>query len=366
MNDNLRRYCALQKALKSLRPTEPKGNVARHLNTLAMLIAGIVGSRKCHLPAVAQKVPSGSKPQSRVRKMERWLTNQAIDHATYYLPYVQALLANLPASPLILVMDGSEAGRDCVLLSVNVVYKKRALPLCWLVVKGKKGHLPEATHIALVRKVAALLPTDRRVVFLGDGEFDGSDLLAVMETLGWNYVCRTAKNVLLTEAGERFQPTDLLLQPGDHIELPAVGFTASEYGPVLVAIVWEAQWSDPLILVSNLEFLEEAYLYYRRRFRIETFFSDQKSRGFCLAHSHIRDTAHLQRLLIATCLSYLWMVCLGDWVVRSGQLSRIHRTDRCDWSLFRIGLAWMEFCLNEDLPIWTHFALGKHNRKCVG
>jgi len=155
MNDNLRRYCAIQKALKSLRPTEPKGNVARHLNTLAMLIAGIVGSRKCHLPAVAQKVPSGSKPQSRVRKMERWLTNKTRDHAPYYLPYVQTLLANLPPSPLIVVMDGSEAGRDCVLLSVNVVYKKRALPLCWLVVKGKKGHLAEAIHIACIRKAVA-------------------------------------------------------------------------------------------------------------------------------------------------------------------------------------------------------------------
>jgi len=145
-----------------------------------------------------------------------------------------------------------------------------------------------------------------------------------------------------------------------------VGFTAAAYGPVLMAVIWEAQWSDPLILVSNLEFLEEAYLYYRRRFRIETFFSDQKSRGFCLAHSHIRDTAHLERLLIATCLSYLWMVCLGDWVVRSGHLPCIHRVDRCDWSLFRIGLAWMEFCLNEDLPLWTHFALRKQNRKSVG
>src|ERR1700710_1525541 len=78
---------------------------------------------------------------------------------------------------------------------------------------------------------------------------------------------------------------------------------------------------------------------------IETFFSDQKSRGFYLGHSHIRDTAHLERLLIGTCLAYLWMVCLGAWVVQTGKLTLIHRADRCDWSLFRIGMAWIEFCL---------------------
>ena len=139
MSDNLKRYCAIQKALKSLRPTEPKGNVARHLNTLAMLISAIIGSQKCHLPAIARKVPTGSKPQSRIRRRERFLANDAIDTTLYYLPYVQALLHSLPSGPLVLVLDGSEIGRNCVLLSINVVYKKRALPLCWLVAKARKG-----------------------------------------------------------------------------------------------------------------------------------------------------------------------------------------------------------------------------------
>jgi hypothetical protein len=244
-----------------------------------------------------------------------------------------------------------------VLLSINVVYKKRALPLCWLVVKGKKGHLPEATHIELARKVAPLLPPERTVVFLGDGEFDGVNLLATLQDLGWNYVCRTAKNVLLTEDGEKFRPTDLRLRPGDRIELPDVGFTAAGYGPVLVSVLWEVRWDEPLSLVSNLDFLEEAYAFYKRRYGIETFFSDQKSRGFHLAHSHISDTAHLERLLIATCLAYLWMVCLGDWVVKTRRLPLIHRADRCDGSLFQIGMAWIEYSLNAGIPLLVGFAV---------
>jgi hypothetical protein len=366
MNDNLTRYFAIQKALKSLRPTEPKGNVARHLNTLAMMISGIIGSQKCHLPAMAKKVPIGGKPQSRVRRFERFVANKAIDTQTYYLPYVQLLLGSLPEGPWVLVIDGSEIGRQCVLLSINVVYKKRALPLCWTVVKGKKGHLPEQTHKELVEKVAELLPAGQPIVFLGDGEFDGVDLLSTLHKLGWDYVCRTAKNVLLTEEGERFQPTDLMLTPGDQIELPEVGFTAAEYGPVLVGIVWEVPWKEPLILVSNLDFLEEAYDWYQRRFRIETFFSDQKSRGFYLGHSHISDTAHLERLLIGTCLAYLWVVCLGAWVMQTGRLPLIHRADRCDWSLFHIGLCWIEYCLNEGIPLRTQFTLYDGGTKSVG
>lgn len=366
MTDNLRRYFAIQKALKSLRRTEPKGNVARHCNTLALLIAGLIGSQKCHFPAIARKVPACGKPQSRARRLERFLANERVDVQTYYLPYVEALLARLAAHPLVLVIDGSEIGRNCVLLSINVVYKKRALPLCWQVVKGKKGHLPEQTHIDLVNQVAAILPHEATVVFLGDGEFDGTELLATLEQQGWSYVCRTAKNVVLREGEARFTPTDLLLARGDRLELSAVGFTAADYGPVLVSIVWEERWTEPLILVSNLDLLEEAVWWYRRRFRIETFFSDQKSRGFYLGHSHISDTAHLNRLLIGTCLAYLWMVCLGAWVLQTGQLGLIHRRKRCGWSLFQIGLHWIEHCLNEGLPIRVQFALSKGPPKSVG
>ena len=248
MSDNRTRYCAIQKALKSLRPTELKGNQARHLDTLAMIIAGVIGAKKCYLPDIAQKIPTQAKPLSTVRRMERFLDNEAIDSKKYYLPYVDSLIRNLPSGPLLLIIDGSEVGRNCVMLSINVVYKKRALPLCWVVVKGKKGHLPQETHIQLLQQVASIIPPDRKVIFLGDGEFDGVELLETLQSLGFDYVCRTAKNVVLSEQGQRFSPKDLILEKGDQIELPDVGFTASQYGPVLVSIIWEPSWDEALVL----------------------------------------------------------------------------------------------------------------------
>jgi hypothetical protein len=64
MTDNLKRYYAIQQSLKSLQMIEPTGNFARHLGTLAMLISGIIGSWKVHLPTVAQKIPSDAKPKA--------------------------------------------------------------------------------------------------------------------------------------------------------------------------------------------------------------------------------------------------------------------------------------------------------------
>ena len=136
MNDNRRRYRAIKAALKQLYPTEPKGNTARHLNTLAALISGIVGSKSTQLPAIAAKVPDGTKRESRVKRFSRWVKNESSDAEVNFLPYADALLASLSPFTLLLAMDGSEAGRKCLALMVSIIYKKRALPLAWVIYLG--------------------------------------------------------------------------------------------------------------------------------------------------------------------------------------------------------------------------------------
>ena len=351
MSDNLTRYCAIRDALKRLRSTEPKGNLARHLQTTAHLVSGIVGSKKCHLSAIASKAPDGRPQETRVMRFRRFLQNTRIDQATYYLPYIQSFLHNLPEGPLVLVIDTSQVGRGCLALVVSLLYQKRAIPLCWTVVAGKKGHLSEQTHLGLLQQAALVVGNDHTVIFLGDGEFNGVNLLCLMEQLGWHFVCRVPKNTRFAEAGEWYSLDWFPLQPGDRYELEEVLYTERGYGPLLLVGVWLPGEKEALCLVSNLEFLAEVLPWYKRRFVIETFFSDQKSRGFHLGHSHLADPRRLERLLIACCLAYLWMVCLGARVVLSGGLSRIHRSDRCDLSLFQIGLLWIEYCLNEGIPI---------------
>ena len=44
MSDNRRQYHNVRNALKTCYPFEPEGQLARHLNTLAGLVSGIVSS----------------------------------------------------------------------------------------------------------------------------------------------------------------------------------------------------------------------------------------------------------------------------------------------------------------------------------
>src|SRR3989442_5032267 len=148
MSDNLRRYRAIRQALAQCYPTASHGNFARHLNTLAALISGIVGSKSTQLPHIATKVPDGTKPESRVKRFARWCDNAHILEEVYFLPYMDVLLRHLALETVVLVMDGSGVGRGCTALMIHVVYKGRALPLAWRVRPNPQGPISAELHIA--------------------------------------------------------------------------------------------------------------------------------------------------------------------------------------------------------------------------
>lgn len=358
MSDNRRVYRTIRKAIKQFYCEEPTGNKARHLNTLASLVSGIVQSKRSQLPAIAGKIPDTTKLESRVKKYSRWVQNKKIELSVYYLPFVRELLAALAElRTLVLVMDGSEIGHNCLALMLSVVYKGRTLPIAWLVVEGKKGHFPAEKHIALLEDAYEVIPAQADVVFLGDGEFDSVELQEFIENYGWDYVCRTAENIIIEEYGEEFSFKELSIQPGDCLALPQVLFTKQKYGPVQVIAWWRSGYQEPIFLVTNIDVKEEACHWYKKRFRIETFFSDEKSRGFHIQKSRLSDPKRLNRLLIAASLAYIWIVYLGTVAKKDNLVQYIHRSDRCDLSLFQLGLRLLDYFLNHEKPIPVAFTV---------
>jgi len=96
-----------------------------------------------------------------------------------------------------------------MVLMASVVYHGRAIPLLWTVVKGKKGHLPQAVHCALITRLQDVIADTAQVVLLGDGEFDGTQLQAASRTAGWAYVCRTGTNITIYAHDRIFPVGDL-------------------------------------------------------------------------------------------------------------------------------------------------------------
>ena len=359
MSDNHRRYRSIRTALTQMYMKEPRGYSAKQLNVLAALISGIVGSCRTNYPQIASKVPDPTQVESRVKRFSRFINEVKEEQEVHLMPFAAELLTNLADFTLVLIMDGSEVGRGCVSLMLSVQYRGCALPLGWLVVTGEKGHFSQEKHIQLLTAVKALIPSGADVIFLGDGEFDGVGLQEKLDELGWKYACRTCRNTMLYD-GEEFSFQDLVLQPGMCLGLEEVAFTRQRYGPVLAVAWWRKNYQEPMYLVSNFDLIEEVCYWYQRRFKIETFFSDQKSRGFNLHKSHVSNPQRLARLMLAACLAYLWIIYLGVQAFSQNLLALVHRTDRCDLSLFQLGLRVLEYLLDCHKPIPVSFTGFSH------
>lgn len=336
------------------------GNAFRRLSVLAAMVSGVLQQGSARLSDLSRANPDYKQQASKEKQYKRWLLTEHTSYSIHYLPYVKALLNTLATQgSLVFSVDGSTAGRGCMVLMFSVIYQQRAIPVVWSVVRAKKGHLSEAIHRALLARLAEIVPGDCRVTIVGDGEYDGCDWQADIIGRGWHYVLRTGSAKIV---GQDLQDMLALKWLAPHIgqdtfTLTDAYFTQHGYGPVNIVVWHQGPYKEAIYLLSDLDYAPAITQLYRKRFKIETFFSDQKSRGFNIQRSHLSDAERLAKLLIATCLAYILCILAGVQCRQSQYYPMVHRTDRCDLSLFSLGKRFLELLI--DLREWLDLSFEK-------
>ncbi len=348
--DNRWVYRTIRMAMKQLFPTEPKGNFARMLTTLAAMVAGIA----CKTPALA-------KADSRIKRYSRWVQNERIEYEGYYLPFVSELLAHLAAvRELAFVIDGSEVGHECITLMISLIYGKRALG--WSS-KGAKDIWRSRCTWIYWPNCRKSCPKTVKWCFWEMENLIGSTFRRLCKPKAGATCVGPPRIPSFSKRNTSFRLMSCVSRWKTKFAFRKFGLLRRGYSPVTVIARWERGFKHPIYLVTNFELPDEAVYWYKKRFQIEPFFSDEKSRGFFLHKSHLSDPKRLSNLMIAACLAYLWIVYLGCVAVREDWVKTIDRPDRCDWSLFRLCLALLDHFLNELIPIPVSFNLLEKN--CV-
>ena len=223
--------------------------------TLAYMITGILRSKSVQFRKVAQTVRYSYQNTSLEDRFRRFVRNSNIVVAVEFLPLTELILSAVSRERLVLLVDSTKIGGGCICLMVSVLYKNRALPLGWIVFKGKKGHSCQDMQHALFRAIQSLIPDERPVILLGDGEFDGSRVIEWFETgTTWQYVCRTTNTTLVWYQGRWIALKDFPLTAGQGGFLTGVRFTQSgQVGPVNILVVWNKKEGCHWFFVTNFD-----------------------------------------------------------------------------------------------------------------
>ena len=326
--------------------------------TLAQMVTGIFRGQNVQFRKIAQKLVYRYRKSSLADKFRRFVRNKNIKVEVEYHPFANLILSAMSTcqKQLVLAIDGTKIGGRCICLMVSIHYKSRALPLCWLVYKGKKGHSSMKTQLKLLKTVQSLLPENAPpIIFLGDGEFDGSLVVDWLEEkTDWKYACRTSLDVKVFYQGQWVTLRDLPLKDPQEAFFSQVLFTeSSQVGPTNIAAVWNKKEGCHWFIVTNFGTLGETQKWYKKRFTIETLFSDIKGRGFNVNKTRLFKPDRVSRLLLAVAIANLLSVFLGVELIRSGKLGQLVRTDAPYYSLFQLGLIYLDHLLNECLEFPT-------------
>ncbi|MGB1218079.1 MAG: hypothetical protein ACPG5P_09390, partial [Saprospiraceae bacterium] len=240
------------------------GNAIKRINTLSGLVSGMIRKGSSHLPDIGSGLRKNIDANSKTIAAKRFVENKWTDFDSHYLPYLipflqGILLCSCFEKGVVLVIDGSQTGKDNATLMVSLVWQNRGVPICWLTKEGSKGHFKSSDHESLMNSAIVILkplfPEKLPVTLLGDGEFDGIGLQELCLSNAWNYVLRTANNTVFYNGGERFRAKTVSPNPStDSIFIPSLEFTEKRFANVNF-VCWHdyQKHENPIFLISNLD-----------------------------------------------------------------------------------------------------------------
>lgn len=366
-------YSKINRVLLSTFEQPPQGHALKRIQTLSGLIAGMIKKGDSHMPAIGSGLCKDIDANSKTIAATRFIDSKWVDYETHYLPFLTSFLMGMiqtyfsKLGEIILAIDGSQMGKDNAALMVSIVWRRRAIPICWFVKQGSKGHFTEQNHVRLLEQTLSLLlplvPKGIRLTLLGDGEFDGTNLQECCLENGVNYALRTACNSVFYKEGERFQSKQISPENGhDCVFINKLEFTEKRFCYVNF-VCWHntKKYLDPIFLVSNLDEPGDIIEYYDLRYSIECLFKDIKSSSFNIHKTRLKKPHRVFNLLLVACLAFLLLAALAFRYDQKEYRKKVHRVraDQKVCSFFTFALLLLEHFLENETPFKFNFQFSK-------
>ncbi len=314
----------------------PALNQPKQRNLAAFSLA-LARTQNCRLRTLAQYLPELGKPDTVLRRLQRFLSQGPFPHAQAQRQLAQWLIRALPpCQRLTLLVDETSLHDRLRVMVVCLAYHGRALPMAWECYAP--NDYPEGGQVALVmrllKRIAPAIPQGQEVLVQADRGIGCSPaLLQAIAQQGWYYLMRVQKSVRLVLEDGREVAFGTQVAQGEVWQAEVWAFKKAGWLRCRVLGWWRAGSDEPWLLITNHPSVEVSA--YRVRMWEELAFRDFKSGGWGWQGSRVWTPSHAMRLWWVMGLASLWRVRVGSWAVAQGWLKgwQVGRRSR-----FRVGL----------------------------
>jgi hypothetical protein len=335
---------SLQEAFVHSMPLSPA-----QTERIAKLCNGILLAGEVQLTKIARFLKGDNQQDSRVRWIKRLLEADFLSQERVYQPFLKETLKTFRENCWHVVIDRTALWKGVDLATISLNYRKRAVPLIWTCVPY--GGAQEAIYIQLVRRCLPLVPKDVHVVFHGDTEFGHSGMIRTLRELGWDFMLAQPSHCGFRSSiqADSVPLASLPVTPQHPCQLAQVELFAQErLSGITILAFYQPHYTRfnklkrrVCYLATSLPLSPGLKRLGRRRWGTEPFYRDYKSSGWKVTASELRTPQRQEGLLILLALSYLWSVCVGRWLCKTGQRRQVDAQPVRHLSLFRIGWDWL-------------------------
>lgn len=282
--------------------------------TLAWIVSGSLHVRQFTLANLATELLAQTSYKHKLKRLDRFLSNQRVEPAKAFEPFLQKLLKKRKKR-LIAALDWTQFG-SLHTLALVAVFKGRSIPLFWTTVEPG-GLYKQQTRLEqeMLSAFQDSLPKGLKVAVLADRGFGKTDLARHCQELDLDYLIRIQPNVRIRCERHTGLLKTYSVQSGQCHVLREVQFRKRQ--PVCQQVIVcrnRRKRAEIWYLMSSLKAAAARLVsLYSKRMTIEESFRDQKSHrsGFCLGDTLIRTPERLDRFLLVQAITYLLLCGLG-------------------------------------------------------
>jgi hypothetical protein len=310
------------------------------IETLVVIIVGLVNGRTVNLSHIACHFCSPAKHASNYRRLQRFFQYVHLDNDWVALMMVRLLNQR---GPWLLALDRTNwkvGSQDINILMLALVTRRFRVPLMWVML-DKPGSSNTAERIALMRRYLAVFGASSIQLLLADREFIGCDWFDFLNKNNIAFAIRIKKSMHLTRPDGAKWSFQTLLRKHRSTRtirtwtgwLPGMECTPDNQLSFAARRIKNGEW---LIIASNRE-PKYALRQYRRRWAIECMFGDTKTRGFNIEDTRITNLEKLDLWLAIIALTMSWTYrCATQTMGHSAIRKKTHGYREKSW--FRTGL----------------------------
>jgi hypothetical protein len=309
------------------------------LETLALLILGLINGRTVNLSHVASQLSGSALIKSGYRRLQRFFQFVQLD-GDWLAQLTVKRLAFKP--PWVLCLDRTNwkvGRRDVNILMLAIATRRIRIPLMWTML-DKSGASSQGERIELMQRYLAVFGPGSIGWLLADREFIGAEWMKFLLENNILFVIRVKESHYIShDDGRSYQLKSLLRTRKNARRLLARPgrLAAMIDGPGMPLTFAAKRLRDgELLIVATNGPTNKALDAYKKRWQVECLFGDSKTRGLNMEDTRLTDPAKLDTLLIVITLAMTWAYNTATAAHGGGAIKkRAHGYRYKSW--FRIG-----------------------------